>query len=177
MTLRRRFYVLLPVLKGLAFLFATFARAQDVTDATGLEGDADRGRIVFQRVGYCVNCHGWAGDGQSGRSPFSHAAGGNLRETQLDIEGLTSVIKCGIPGTPMPYHDSMSYRDDRCFGMTMADFDPGTAPIRGKTFRDKQLTDLIAYLESHVIGLGKPTYEECADYFGTSAGKSCAYLK
>ena len=177
MTLRRLLSVLLLVLNGLAVLFATLARAQDATDPAALIGDPERGKIVFQRVGYCVNCHGWAGDGQSGRNPLSHAAAANLRESQLDKEGLIEVIKCGIPGSKMPYHDGAAYRDDRCYGMVMADFDPGSEPVRGKTFRDKELANLVAYLQTHMIGLGKPNYAECADYFGTSADKACSYLK
>lgn len=169
MTLRA---IILPPTLAAAVLFSPHAIAQD----TAMVGDPDRGRIVYQRVGYCVTCHGWAGDGQSGIS--MHAPiGANLRETALDAEGLATVIKCGIPGTKMPYHDSAAYRDDRCYGQVMADFEPGTEPPRGKTFRAKQLTDLIAYLQTHVIGRGKPNYDECADYFGTSATKACAYLK
>ena len=141
------------------------------------QGDAEKGKRVYQRVGVCVNCHGWAGDGQSGRNPLSHAAGANLRETQLDQQGLYDVIRCGLPGTQMPYHDSVSYKDDRCFGMVMADFDPGSAPIMGKTFREKQMVDLIAYIETYMIGKGEPTYDECALYFDAEPEKSCANLK
>lgn len=141
------------------------------------QGDAEKGKQVYQRVGFCVNCHGWAGDGQSGRNPIAHAAAANLRETKLDAQGLYDVIRCGIPGTQMPYHDSVSYKDDRCFGLLMSDFDEGQQPIRGKTFREKQTVDLIAYLQEYMIGHGKPTYDECVLYFDTSAGKACAYLK
>lgn len=141
------------------------------------QGDADKGKMVYQRVGVCVNCHGWAGDGQSGRNPLSHAAAANLRDTGLSAQGLYDVIRCGIPGTAMPYHDNQSYKDDRCHGQTMADFAPGQAPNMGKTFREKQMVDLVAYLEKYMVGHGKPTLEECALYFGASAEKSCAYLK
>lgn len=177
MTLPGLLFVLPPVLLGLTVLFSTFARAQDTTAPAVLIGDPERGKIVFKKVGYCVSCHGWAGDGQAGRNPMAHAAGANLRETQLDTEGLTEVIKCGLPGTKMPYHEAAAYRDDRCYGMVMADFEPGGAPSRGKTFQDQDLANLIAYLQTHMIGLGKPTYDECADYYGTSADKACAYLK
>lgn len=103
MALRRLLSVMGPVWMGLAVLFSTFARAQDATAAAALVGDPERGKIVFQKVGYCVNCHGWAGDGQAGSNPLSHAAGANLRKTELDTEGLTEVIKCGLPGTKIPY--------------------------------------------------------------------------
>lgn len=153
-------------------VLAEFVAAPDFT-----QGDPEKGRAVYQRVGVCANCHGWPGDGQSGTNPMVHVAGANLRETRLDAQGLYDIIRCGIPGTKMPYHDSASYKDGRCNGMLMKDFAADQQPIKGKTFRDKQMTDLIAYLEKYVVGRGRPTYEECALYFDTSADKSCSYLK
>lgn len=173
MTLRHLRAMALPPALAAAFLFSPHAVAQDDSDVVA---DPDRGRVVYQRIGYCVTCHGWAGDGKSGIS--MHApVGANLRESLLDAEALAVVIQCGIPGTGMPYHDSAAYRDDRCYGQVMADFEGEKPPVRGKTFREKQLADLVAYLQAHVVGLGAPNYDECADYFGTSAVKACAYLK
>jgi hypothetical protein len=151
---------------------AQFSATPDFT-----QGDAEKGKTVYQRTGVCANCHGWAGDGEAGRNPMVHVQGANLRESQLDAQGLYDVIRCGIPGTHMPYHDRVSYKDDRCNGLLMSDFDADTRPIMGKTFRDNQMLDLIAYLENYVVGRGEPTYEECALYFETSADKSCSYLK
>jgi hypothetical protein len=141
------------------------------------QGDAEKGKLVYQRVGVCVNCHGWPADGVTGTNPMVHVQGPNLRQTQLDAQGLYDVIRCGIPGTQMPYHDSVSYKDDRCHGMLMSDFPTAQQPIRGKTFSEHQMVDLVAYLEKYVVGRGKPTYQECALYFDTSADKYCSYLK
>jgi mono/diheme cytochrome c family protein len=170
----RAFFTLLCV--SAACVAGANALAQTAADEP-LAGDPVRGKVVFQRVGYCVNCHGWAGDGQSGRNPRSPDAGANLRETSLDTESLAQVIRCGFPGTQMPYHEGPAYKDGRCYGLTNADFEPGFEPIRGKTFTEKDVMNLVAYLQTHMIGLGKPTYEECADYFEKSAEKACAYLK
>lgn len=141
------------------------------------QGDAEKGRRIYQRIGVCVNCHGWPGDGQTGTNPMVHVQGSNLRESKLDAQGLFDVIRCGIPGTKMPYHDRVSYKDDRCNGMLMSDFDEALRPVMGKTFSEQQTVDLVAYLEKYVIGHGKPTYDECALYFEASADRSCAYLK
>jgi mono/diheme cytochrome c family protein len=175
MALRRPQTAILPMLVGLAISFATFANAQG-TAATEA-GDPERGKVIYQRVGYCANCHGWAGDGKAGVNPMAHGVGANLRETVLDAEGLTEVIKCGRPGTQMPYHDTAAYRDDRCYGQVMADFQQGEVPVRGKTFRDKDVSHLVAYLQQYMVGLGKPTLEECALYYGASADKACDYLR
>ena len=152
-------------------VLAAFIAKPDFT-----QGDAERGKQIYQRVGVCVNCHGWAADGESGTNPMVHVQGSNLRQTKLDAQGLYDVIRCGIPGTQMPYHDQTSYKDDRCNGLLMSDIAPDQQPVKGKTFREEQMVDLIAYLEKYVIGHGKPTYEECALYF-ESADKSCSYLK
>lgn len=152
-------------------VLAEFVATPDFT-----KGDAAKGKAVYQRIGICVNCHGWAGDGGSGRNPMSHAAVANLRASGLDAQGLYDVIRCGVPGTQMPFHDSASYRDDRCHGLVMADFAGGAGPIKGRTFRETPMLDLIAYLQTYVVGLGKPTLEECVLYYEASAGKACAYL-
>lgn len=102
MALRRPLSVILPVLPGRAVLFSPFARAQDSTAHAARAGDAERGKIVFQSIGSGVTCHGRAGDGQGGRNPRARTAGANLHETELDAEGLTEVIKGGIPGTQTP---------------------------------------------------------------------------
>lgn len=154
-------------------LTAPMARAQQTGD---LVGDPERGKIVFRSVGDCMNCHGWAADGRTGvhlRAP----PGPNLRETELDASALAEVIRCGSPGTPMPYHDRAAYRDDRCYGMVMSDFEPGTEPVRGKTFRDPDIANVVAYLQAHVIGRGKPTHEECAEFFDNPAAQACRTLK
>lgn len=179
MLLNRLLSVIPPILVGLAVLFSTMtvAGAQDTNNPPALVGDPERGKIVFQKIGYCVNCHGWAGDGQAGRNPLARGSGANLRKTGLDAEGLAQVIKCGLPGTQMPFHEAAAYRDDRCYGMVITDFESGKAPVRGKTFRDKDVAHLIAYLQQYMIGRGKPTQDECADYYGPSADKACAYLR
>lgn len=162
---------------GIAFaLGLPAASSGQAEDATQFVGDPERGKIVFRTVGGCVNCHGWAADGKTGvnmRAPV----GASLRDTGLDRIGLMEVIRCGRPGTAMPFHDKAAYRDDRCYGMVKADFDPGTAPVRGKTFSDQDAANIVAYLQDRVIGLGKPTYAECADFFDDPDASACDTLK
>jgi mono/diheme cytochrome c family protein len=158
------------VLVGLA---APVARAQQAGDPVG---DPERGKIVYRSIGYCVSCHGWPGDGKTGLL-LQAPAGPNLRETSLDTQALTEVIACGIPGTQMPYHDRAAYRDDRCFGMVMSDFEPGAEPRRGRTFSDTDVANVVAYLETVVIGLGDPTFEECAEFFSNPSAAACRSLQ
>jgi hypothetical protein len=160
-----------------ALCLSSAVLAEIIASPDFTQGDAEKGRRVYQRIGVCVNCHGWPGDGATGTNPMVHVQGSNLRETQLDAQGLYDVIRCGLPGTKMPYHDRVGYKDDRCNGMLMSDFDADQRPVMGKTFSEQQTVDLIAYLEKYVIGHGKPTYEECMLYFDASADRACSYLR
>jgi mono/diheme cytochrome c family protein len=139
--------------------------------------DIERGAVVFgSRGGNCVSCHGWDGNGL-GKNPRSEGAAALLRESGLDAQGFIDIISCGIPGTPMPYHDSQAYKDDRCYGMVAADFDAGQMPHKGKAIKHEDILNLVAYIQTHIQGKPKATYEDCAFFFGTSAEKACAFLK
>ena len=140
-------------------------------------GDPIRGKRVYRSVGYCGNCHGWPGDGRTGRLLQAPEAP-SLRTSELDTETLIEVVKCGLPGTAMPYHGRTAYRDDDCFGgMTLSDFDQGNAPPRGKTFSEKDVLNVVAYLEAHVIGRGEPTIEECFEFFDNPDASACRRLE
>jgi hypothetical protein len=154
---------------GLAMLAAPVTRSDEVA---GVVGDPDRGRVVYRSVGYCVNCHGWAGDGESGTN-LQAPIGPNLRETGLDAAALIEVIGCGRPGTPMPYHDRAAYRDGRCFGMALEDFEPGSAPARGRTFSDRDVANVVAFMQTRMIGLGEPTQAECAEFYDNPNAAAC----
>lgn len=162
---------------AVSLLFLALAAPLPLMGQTGdPAGDPDRGKTVFRTIGLCVNCHGWPADGKTGvdlRSP----TGSNLRESMLDGDALTEVIRCGRPGTPMPFHDRAAYRDDRCYGMVMSDFAAGGKPVRGKSIGEDDIVNLVAYLQTRVIGLGKPTREECVDFFDNPAAKACINLK
>jgi mono/diheme cytochrome c family protein len=158
---------------ALVTLAVPMSRAQEARETAG---DPERGRVVYRSVGYCVTCHGWAGDGKSGTN-LQAPIGPNLRQTGLDTAGLTEVIGCGRPGTPMPYHDRAAYRDGRCFGMALDDFAAGAEPVRGKTFSDRDVANIVAYLEAYVIGRGEPTFAECAEFYGNPSAAACSGME
>ena len=164
---------MLRALKFVAFgviavlCLSSAVQAEFVATPDFTQGDAEKGKQVYQRAGICANCHGWPADGVSGRNPMARGEAANVRETKLDQQGLYDVIRCGLPGTQMPYHDNVSYKDDRCNGLRMSDFEAGQQPVKGKSLSESQMVDLVAYLEKYVVGHGKPTYEECVLYFDT----------
>ena len=153
--------------------------AATTTAATGAvpAGDPIRGKTVFMRVGVCSECHGWAGDGLHGKHPRSPGIAANLRESQLTAEDMAMIVRCGIPGTAMPYHVSQAYKDPEiCYGMTAADFAEGGAPPKGKTFREKDVENVIAYIQQQFQGRGPVTAVECEEIL-KPGDKQCAGLK
>lgn len=136
----------------------------------------ERGRDVYAKVGLCVSCHGWDGDGK-GKNPRSQGAAALLRESGLDAQGFIEIIACGIPGTPMPFHDNQAYKDDRCYGMTADMFEEGQTPIKGKSIKKEDIVNLVAYIQTSIQGKPAATYDDCAAYFGASAEKACAQMK
>jgi hypothetical protein len=97
----------------LAFASVRPAHAQTVSSAEEVRL-LEFGKEVFKSKAVCQYCHKWDASGDQGY-------GGNalsLRATHLTPEQLTEVVKCGRPGTGMPYHDRFAYTDKRCYGYT-----------------------------------------------------------
>ena len=141
-------------------------------------GDPVRGKAVFMKLGVCSECHGWAGDGEHGKHPRSPGIAANLRESQLTPEDMAQVVRCGIPGTAMPYHLSQAYKDpDICYGMTMADFADGEAPSKGKTFREKDILNVVAYVQSQFVGRGPITLAECEEIRSPATSSATSFAK
>lgn len=156
---------------------APAAAGAETSEAAAPAGDPVRGKNVFMRLGVCSECHGWAGDGKHGKHPRSPGIAANLRESQLSAEDMASVVRCGIPGTAMPYHVSQAYKDaEICFGMTMADFGEGEAPAKGKTFREKDVENVVAYVIEQFQGRGPITLAECEEIL-KPGDKQCDFLR
>lgn len=181
----RKLIGMLFVAGMLAATPATITYAQDAAATPAAAGELDpllagadieRGKDVYAKVGVCVSCHGWDGDGK-GKNPRSEGAAALLRESQLDTQGFIDIISCGIPGTPMPYHDNQAYKDERCYGMTADMFEPGQEPHKGKSIKKEDIINLVAYIQTTIQGKPPATYDDCAAYFGASAEKACAFMK
>ena len=177
MALRRSLFVVLPVLVGPAVLFSAITKAKDCLAPIVMVGDPERAKIVFQNIGKCANWHNLAGEAWARCNPPARTVGANFAGNDLDAEGLTKVIKCNMPGPTRPDHEAFSFRDDRCFGTVTADFEPGALQVSGKTFRDKDVPNLRAHKQEHMIGLREPTHEVCVHLCRASTHKSCTSLR
>jgi mono/diheme cytochrome c family protein len=127
---------------------------------------AERGKTLWSGRAGCANCHGWAGDGAS-KEPFP--PGANLRKTFLDKLQIVQIVRCGRPGTGMPYFDKSAYADDRCYGASAQTLGSLT-PQPGAALRANEIDAIVEYVLARVKGRGKITKAECQAYFASPAG-------
>ena len=115
----------------------------------------------------CMGCHKWHGNG----GPGYGGAAISLRKTQLSREEIITVIKCGRPGTNMPYFDKTAYKDNACYDMTFDDFaqDADNRPLQGKRFlNDRQVNAIADFVVTELQGK-TITKTYCEQFFGRSA--------
>jgi mono/diheme cytochrome c family protein len=139
---------------------------QDSATALDTTALAERGKTLWAGRAGCANCHGWAGDGAS-KEPFP--PGANLRKTALDKLQIAQVVRCGRPGTGMPFFDKLAYADDHCYGAS-AEALGSLAPRAGVWLRANEIDAIVEYVLAQVKGRGKITKAECERYFAASAG-------
>ncbi len=161
---------------------APAADAGDPTQSPAIElagtkpPNLERGKQVFLTVAVCADCHGWPGDGKTGREPHSEGDAANLRESALDTNDMIRIVSCGIPGTAMPYHDRAAYKaDTRCYGTKMADYPADQAPVAGNSIGKQDIINVVAYVQQKIRGRGPLTKAECEEIF-TPGSPSCAFL-
>jgi len=147
---------------GVAALAATPARAQ-ATLSPEEARTLEYGKEVFKTKATCQYCHKWDASGDQGY-------GGNalsLRKTQLTPEQMAEVVKCGRPGTGMPYHDRFAYTDKRCYGMTRDDLGKDMPPAGNEFLQAREIDAVVKYLFAKAVGRGASTYEECVGFWGS----------
>ena len=150
----------------LLFFSISFASAFASESEISLEAfDLEKGKRLYIRKAKCTTCHGWDGAG-SGKHPRAYS-GPNLREYVKDYEMLVEIISCGRPGSMMPFHDRMAYKDDRCYGLTFDDFEADEVkPKIGKVIRKDDINTLAAYVYKFIIGAGVSTVKQCKEFYG-----------
>jgi mono/diheme cytochrome c family protein len=130
------------------------------------------GKEIFKSKAVCQYCHKWDASGDQGY-------GGNalsLRVTQLTPEQLTEVVKCGRPGTGMPYHDRFAYTDKRCYGYTREQMGKDMPPAGNDFLSNREVEAVVKYLFATDVGKGPATYDDCVDFWGKDT-RQCEPMK
>jgi mono/diheme cytochrome c family protein len=130
------------------------------------------GKDVFKVKATCQFCHKWDASGDQGYGGIALS----LRKTQLTPEQLAEVVKCGRPGTGMPYHDKFAYTDKRCFGLTRADLGKDMPPAGNEFLQPREIDAVVKYLFARAVGRGESTYEECVEFWGSDT-RECEPMK
>lgn len=138
-----------------------------VTPAVGQ--DAALGKSIWINKVNCRDCHGWGGHGD----PDDPQAlrGSNLRETNLDAEGLAEVMRCGRPGTPMPYFRRTAWNpgEANCFGITREEVGDDVPQRGNTTLTEREIRAITTLIIETFVGKGQPTFEECIEFWGVGA--------
>ena len=80
----------------------------------------------FKKPLFIGSANGYGGGG--------YGAGVSLRNTNLTLNEIINVIKCGRPGTGMPYFLRKAYKEEKCYDTTFEDYDESYRPVSSKTF-------------------------------------------
>ncbi len=130
------------------------------------------GKDIFKTKATCQFCHKWDASGDQGY-------GGNalsLRATKLNPAQVAEVVKCGRPGTGMPFHDQYAYTDKRCYGVTRAELGNDMPPEPNAFLNADEIDAVVKYLFATDVGRGPATYEDCVAFWGEGT-RQCEPLK
>jgi hypothetical protein len=130
------------------------------------------GEDIWRGPAPCWDCHGNMANGRNEdpRSP----QGANLRESLMDVATLALVIRCGLPGTPMPYFGGTNAYagNNPCYGATAEAMGAQLPPQGAANYNTRQIDALAQFIYYQFVGKGPVTREECVAFYGAAAS-SC----
>ena len=128
------------------------------------------GLNVYKK-GNCMGCHSWHGKGGGG-----YGAGVSLRNSNLTLNEIINVIKCGRPGTGMPYFLRKAYKEEKCYDTTFEDYDESYRPLSSKRFLSSKQIEAVSIFVLEVLQDKKLDNNYC-EFFYKKGSKVCLNLK
>src|SRR2546423_3013451 len=154
--------VLLASVVALNFSMLTAAHAQPAQAPASDPTNA--GKAVFSRAN-CVGCHKWHGNGGGGYGGDALS----LRKTELTRDQIIEVVRCGRPGTGMPFHLRGAYVAEPCYHLKQEQL-TGMMPPDAATFPAPGEVDAASdYVIAHGKGKCEPDYADCSAFSGERA--------
>jgi Cytochrome C oxidase, cbb3-type, subunit III len=138
------------------------------------ENSLETGQAIFKRAN-CVGCHKWHGDGGGGYG----GAALSLRKTELDKQQIMETVRCGRPGTGMPYFSRDSYPSDgapQCYNLTTKDLESTHVAQANIFLRPEEIATVAEYVINSIKGKGDPNLADCIAFFGEDS-KACDVYK
>ena len=167
----RKLSVALALIAALLAIAIGSVRAQEPLSAEDVR-TIEHGKDIFKTKATCQFCHKWDASGDQGY-------GGNalsLRKTKLTPAQVAETVKCGRPGTGMPFHDQFAYTDKRCYGVSRAELGNDVPPEPNAFLNSDEIDAVVKYLFAKAIGRGPSTYEDCVEFWGTDT-RQCEPMK
>lgn len=127
------------------------------------EATAAAGLQVW-RTAACGLCHGTFGNGE--KTQDEAPTGANLRTTKADAATMAETIKCGRPGTGMPYFDPTAWTKSACYGLPLAAEPPAGSRPPNADLTTEKIDLVVAYIQAKLQGRPDITKADCAYYYG-----------
>ena len=128
------------------------------------------GLNVYKK-GNCMGCHSWHGKGGGG-----YGAGVSLRNMNLTLDEIVNIIKCGRPGTGMPYFLRKAYKEEKCYDTTFEDYDESYRPVSSKRFLSPKQIEAVSIFVKEILQNKKLDKNYC-EFFYEKGSKVCLNLK
>ena len=128
------------------------------------------GLNVYKK-GNCMGCHSWHGKGGGG-----YGDGVSLRNMNLTLDEIINVIKCGRPGTGMPFFLRKAYKEEKCYDTTFEDYDDSYRPVSSKRFLSSKQIEAVSIFVKEVLH-GKELDNNYCEFFYEKGSKVCLNLK
>jgi mono/diheme cytochrome c family protein len=131
----------------------------------------DEGKRVFKAAN-CVGCHKWHGHGGGGYGGDALS----LRKTQMTRDEIIEIVRCGRPGTGMPFHLRGAYDAEPCHDLKREQLAGSMPPEATSFLRPREIEAVADYVIAHMKGKGEPTFADCIGFFGEGS-KACETYK
>ena len=154
---------------SILFLFITISMSSTHVLGVNLQ-EYNYGLNVYKK-GNCMGCHSWHGKGGGG-----YGAGVSLRNMSLTLDEIVYVIKCGRPGTGMPYFLKKAYKEEKCYDTTFKDYDDSYRPVSSKRFLSPKQIKAVSIFVKEVLHNRKLDKNYC-EFFYEKGSKVCLNLK
>tara|TARA_Y200000002_G_C22489047_1_gene582184 strand:+ start:272 stop:760 length:489 start_codon:yes stop_codon:yes gene_type:complete len=151
---------------SLLVLFLIYFIKLQFAFSANISSEFSYGLNVYKK-GNCMGCHSWHGKGGGG-----YGAGVSLRNKELSLAEIVNVIKCGRPGTGMPYFYKKSYKDEKCYDTTFEDYDETYRPINSKRFLTIRQIEAVSIFIKELLQDKELTKEYC-EFFFNEGSKVC----
>ena len=155
------------ILSSLFFFLTLFIFC---TNVLGVNLEEYKYGLNVYKKGNCMGCHSWHGKGGG------HGAAVSLRNTELTLNEIINVIKCGRPGTGMPYFSRKAYKEEKCYDTTFEDYNSSYRPVSSKRFLNAKQIEAVSIFVKEVLHNKKLDKNYC-EFFYEKGSKVCLNLK